>query len=133
MMFILFVSSVLVGCLLAEMCQRLFRACWLIRRMSEVATLLQMFHRAVGDDARQLLLLRAGLATLTLSLVGLALCVAVAVLAWLPAWSLRWNEHEQFTYLVALSVVATLWWYIRSRQQVAPGSAQFSGVSDDAD
>jgi hypothetical protein len=132
-MLILSIASLLVGCLLAEIAQRVVRALWLRRRLSEVVALLQLFHHAVGDDARQMLLLRAGLATLTVSLMGLTLCVAVAALVWLPPWSQRWNEHQQLTYLVALSVVATLWWYIRSRQQAATDSARLSGFSDNDD
>lgn len=74
---------------------------------------MQEFHGAVGDDARQALLLRSGTMTLTFSLIVLAVLVLLAVIAFVAPWLLEWNASEQTIYLVAVSVAATGWWLVR--------------------
>lgn len=105
--------ALLVGIFLAEITFRIFMSRWLRRRLPEIVALLHAFRQAEGDDARQALLLRTGCATLKFSLLGFGLLSSLALFASLPPWRLQWTESQQMLYVIALSIVGTLWWVIR--------------------
>ena len=105
--------SLFVGILLAEIVFRVL--CMKLPHiwMSEIMSFSQTFRQAAGDDARQAVLLRIGRAAFSFGLLGLALFLGLAVLAWLPPWALRWSEPQQLAYVATLSVVVTLWCLMR--------------------
>lgn len=113
-MFLVSIISLLVGTVLAEIAYRTFSGLWLRGQLREIGAHLQEFREAEGDDARQALLLRSGRATLQFSLGTLVLLVGLMAIAGLAPWALHWDESQQTTYLVVLSVVATLWWIVRN-------------------
>jgi hypothetical protein len=113
------IIAIVVGVLLSEIALRVLTEQWPRTRLREIMALQQAFRQAEGDDARQALLLRTGRATLALSLLGFGLFSGLAALAWLPPWALQWAEPPQLAYLVALSVVAALWWFIRRSRYAA--------------
>ena len=110
--------SIVIGTILAEIVCRTFGGLWLNGQLRQIGGLLQAFREAVGDDARQALLLRSGRATLQFSLGALGLLLGLMAIAGLAPWALQWTESQQTAYLVALSVVATGWWLLRSRCSV---------------
>lgn len=122
-MTLLLVVYLVVGASLAEIALRVYAGLRSSNRLPEIRALLQAFRQADGDDVRQALLIRIGLATLKLSVTSLGLFVGPAVLAWLPPWILSWTAPQQVAYLVASSVMATLWWYVR-RTAYAAGRAE---------
>lgn len=110
--------SIVIGTVLVEIVCRTFGGLWLNGQLRQIGGLLQAFREARGDDARQALLLRSGRATLQFSLGALGLLLGLMAIAGLAPWALQWTESQQTAYLVALSVVATGWWILRSRCSV---------------
>jgi hypothetical protein len=119
---VLFIS-LLAGVLLSEIALHAFGGQWFRIQLRAITGLLPAFREAVGDDARQALLLRSGLATLQFSLVLLGLIVGLAVIAGLAPWALQWAESQQTAYFVASSVVATFWWILRRPRRSTPATA----------
>lgn len=118
-MALLLIISLFVGATLAEIAIRVYAGLRSSNRLPEIMALLRAFRQADGDDARQALLIRTGLATLKLSVMSLGLFVGLAVLAWLPPWTLAWSGQQQVAYFVASSVMAALWWFFRRTSYVA--------------
>jgi len=112
-MFVVLLVSLLAGAALAEISMRVFGGQWFRTQIRQVVTNLQEFHAAVGDDARQAAVMRAGLMTLRFSLSVLAVLVVLAAIAFVAPWLLAWDESQQTVYLVAVSVAATVWWLVR--------------------
>ena len=119
---VLFIS-LLAGVLLSEIALLAFGGRWFRIQLREIVGILPKFREAEGDDARQALLLRSGLATLQFSLVLLGLIVGLATIAGLAPWGLEWSESQQTVYFVASSVVATVWWILRHPKRSAPATA----------
>lgn len=113
---VLFIS-ILVGVALAEITFRVFGGVWFHGQLCKIVGTLQLFRDAIGDDARQELLLRSGRMTLKFSLVVLGLLVGIAVIAVIAPWMLEWTESQQTVYLVVTSVAATGWWLFRRPQR----------------
>lgn len=112
-MITVFFVSVLVGVTLFEVSFFVFGGHWFRSQIRKIGANLHDFRDAVGDDARQALLLRSGSMTLKFSLTVLALLVAIAVLAFTAPWLLAWNESQQAEYLIVTSLAATGWWLFR--------------------
>ena len=115
--------SLLIGIILAEIALRTFSGLWLRNDMRHALALLQVFHVAEGDDARQAALLHCGRVTVQFSLILLGIIALLASIAVLAPWALAWNESQQLIYLVATSVVASGWWFLR-RPRYAPPTSQ---------
>ncbi len=95
---------------------------WLVRattrmkislRLTRLQVALRAFRAAEDDEARQSLILKAGMQTLTVSLLLLAtLLIACLVMvlpwAWFPV-----TEFELGSYMLCLSVTAAMWWRFR--------------------
>ena len=101
---------------MAEICVRAFGGSWLRSRLRDNRAYLQEFQDAIGDDARQAMLLRAGFATLQFSIRVLGILLVLLLIVGLAPWALQWTESQQATYFVAISVMATLWWVVRHSQ-----------------
>lgn len=129
-------TSILVGVALAEISFRVFGGTWFHTQLRIVLASLQLFREAIGDDARQELLLRSGRMTLKFSLVVLGVLVFLAVIAVVAPWVLEWTESQQTVYLVVTSLAATGWWLIRrprrnsSSTQNSANQAHAYGTSD---
>lgn len=123
MIYLVLIVSLVVGTTLAEIMVRTIGGLWSRSQFRHSGALMQAFREAEGDDARQALLLRAGFATLKVSLEALGLLVGLAVIAGLAPWALRWTATQQMTYLVASSAAATVWWILRRPRRSAPSSA----------
>jgi hypothetical protein len=120
--FVLFIS-LLAGVFLSEIALHAFGGQWFRIQLLEIVGILPKFREAVGDDARQALLLRSGFATLQFSLALLGLIVGLAAIAGLAPWGLEWMESQQTIYFVASSVVATFWWILRRPGRSASATA----------
>jgi len=120
-MFVVLLVSLVVGAVLAEISMGVFGGQWFRTQIRQVATNLQEFQAAVGDDARQAALMRSGMMTLRFSLMVLAVLVVLAVIAFVAPWLLEWNASLQTVYLVAVSVVATGWWLMRRSARSTEG------------
>lgn len=114
---LILIISLLTGIVLAEITLRAFGGLWYRCQLRKIRELLQAFREADGDDARQAILLRSGLATLRFSLFSLGLLVGLAAIAVLAPWLLDWDESQQMAYFVASSVAATGWWILRPPTQ----------------
>jgi len=112
-MFIVLLVSLLAGAALAEISMRVFGGQWFRSQIRQVGTNLQEFHVAIGDDARQAAVMRAGVMTLRFSLSVLVVLVVLAVIALIAPWMLEWDKSQQTVYLVAVSVAAMGWWLVR--------------------
>ena len=111
--------SLLIGIILAEIVLRTFDGLWLRNHLRHALALLQVFHVAVGDDARQAALLHCGRVTMQFSLTLLGIIALLASIAVLAPWALAWNESQQLIYLVSTSIVTSGWWFLR-RPRFAP-------------
>lgn len=110
---IIYFFSVPVGILLSEISITFFGGQWFRAMLAEVGGKLHEFQRATGDDVRQELLLRTGKMTLQFSFTVLGVILVLGGIAFLPPWMLDCDEAQQMSYVVAVSVVATVWWLIR--------------------
>ncbi len=110
---IILIVSLLIGMVLAEIAIRAFSGHWFRSQLSEIMGIHQAFRDTDGDDARQALLLRSGRMTLQFSLKLLGLLTGLAAIVGLAPWLLAWSEPQQAVYFVALSVVASGWWFLR--------------------
>lgn len=126
-MFVVLLVSLLVGAALAEISMRVFGGQWFRSQIRQVGTNLQEFQTAVGDDARQAAVMRAGTMTLRFSLSVLAVLVVLAVIALIAPWMLEWDKSQQTIYLVAVSVAATGWWLLR--RSARNGGASYAAHS----
>ena len=106
----------MVGLVLAEISFRTFGGQWLRGHLRNNLALLARFQDAVGDDARQVALLRAGYATLQFSLQVLGILMGLMAIVGLAPWALQWTAAQQGAYFVTISIIATIWWIVRSRR-----------------
>lgn len=114
-MVVVLIVSLVVGICLAEIVARTICFSSLRIQIREVGVLLHSFHTTEGDDARQALLLRAGVRTLLFSLKTLALLIALSGIVYLPIGVLQ-PQFRPIVYLVATSLVSIVWWiFVRSR------------------
>jgi hypothetical protein len=113
---LLYAVSIAVGILCSEVLIRSLAArAWLRVRLREARALLASFHAAVGDDERQPALIRAGKATLAVSLAALAGIAFIGALFFLPAVAFGWEGASTTTYYVIATVAAIAWWLGRAR------------------
>lgn len=115
MMAWLLLVSCCVGIALTEIAARLLGHPWAHGQFKIIRTLLRDFLAARDDETRQALALRSGWITLRLSLASFLLLALMAILVFLAPWLLNWPSARQKSYLIATSIVATLWWFIRLR------------------
>lgn len=117
-MVLVLIISLLAGAVLAEFALRTFSGLWFHNQLRRIVALLQAFHKADGDDARQALLLSSGRDTLLFSLAVLGLLLVMAVIASLAPWLLKWTDSQLAVYFVGSSVAATGWWLLwRTRRR----------------
>ena len=83
------------------------------QRLARIRTVLQAFHAAQDDDARQALLMRAGMATLSLSILLLVTLLVAGVVMGLPLLWIRPASFEMTLYMAALTLATLLWWRVR--------------------
>lgn len=109
----LLIYSIAVGFAIVEWLKRTMTRIRVASRLSKLQATLRAFHAAGNDEARQSLILQAGLHTLTLSLL-LFVALAIACLAMaLPLLWIRVTTFELTFYMLALSTTAVTWWRIR--------------------
>jgi len=109
----LLVYAALAGVVIVEGLRIAFGRIGVRRRLVQLQCSLRAFQAATDDDSRQRLMLRAGLRTLSLSLLlFFALLVACAVMA-LPLPWVEMNATMLTTYMMVLTVVALAWWHLR--------------------
>lgn len=114
--------SFLVGMVLAEISMHFFAGQWFRSQIRIVASNLREFQGASGDDARQAALLQSGKLTLQFSLVVLLVMALLGAIAFVPPWMLAWDSAQQMTYLLVVSLSATVWWLFR-RPKVKGGNS----------
>ena len=117
---LILVVALLIGIILPEIAFCAFSKLHFRIQLNKTMSLLKIFRRANSDDMRQALLLRAGLTTLQLGLGMLVLFGALAAIAYLAPWLLKWDESQNMIYLVALSIVATGWMMIKHSKICRP-------------
>lgn len=82
--------------------------------LASVQSGLLQFRKASTDEERQHLLLVVGSKTLLLSTGFLAACVALGVIAFFPLWFFAWDKSGETVYLVSLTVLSVLWFFVRA-------------------
>lgn len=114
-MVVLLLVSCCIGIALTEIAARLLSHPWAHGQFKIIRALLRDFLAARDDETRQALALRSGWITLRLSLASFLLLALMAGLAFLSPWILSWSSTQQESYLIATSVIASLWWFLRLR------------------
>lgn len=95
--------------ILVEISIRAFGSQWVRNRVGATIKNLSAFSRAGTDNARQRLILLSGRLTIQLSLVVLLFSAALIIIAFSPLWLLAWDTQQQSNYLIALTVMVTVW------------------------
>jgi hypothetical protein len=102
-----------VGIALAEISIRTFVGLWFREQLRQIIVRLQAFREAVGDDERQLQLLRSGRMTLKFSMLLLSIFFVMTVIVGFAPFVQDWTEFQKTIYYVVSSVVAIGWWFFR--------------------
>jgi len=113
--------SVPVGVALTEIALSGFSRLLKGDRVRSITRELKEFQQAQTDEARQALLLHAGMKTLLLSLGVLVLVVVLTVVFCLPVWVVPLGGGDLMAYGTATSITAATWFVLkRWRLRIEP-------------
>lgn len=104
----------LVSVILVEVVRCAMQSSRFTVQRSRLVSDLRAYLREEDDSQRQKLILLSARTTFVLSLTMLSLVTVLAFFAWTPLILLEFGDAEISTYLLALTLVATLWWKFRS-------------------
>ena len=102
-------ASFAVGIIEAEMVFRFFLGKWFYDQCVQVRNLLPIFLQTKGDEARQALILSAGLVTIKFGLLMLCALAIMSIIAYSLPWWFAWSASSNYLYLVLLSIVSSVW------------------------
>ena len=106
-------ASFTVGIIEAEMVFRLFLGKWFHDQCAQARNFLPVFLQTKGDEARQALILRAGLVTIKFGLLMLCALAMMSIIAYSVPWWFAWTASSNLLYLLLLSIVASVWLVLR--------------------
>jgi hypothetical protein len=107
--FILIVSF-FVGAGVAELAFLGLSGHWLRNKLKEVRFYLGEFLRAKEDEVREPLIICAGKSALHLGLISLLFLLGLTAFVLMPLWIMQLKGGYLTSYIVSLSVSASLWW-----------------------
>lgn len=111
--------ALFVAVILTEIGLCFFGREWFREQTRKITMHLKDFRAANSDDDRQQLLLRSGWETIRFGIVTLCLVGCLFLIVFLPLWILTWVNKQQTTYLLTMSIAATVWVIFRSHQNPA--------------
>ena len=113
--------SVPVGVALTEIALSVFSRLRTVDRVRSITEELEEFKQAQTDEARQALLLHAGMRTLLLSLGVLVLVAVLTVVLCLPVWVVPLGGGDLMAYATTTSITAATWFgWKRWRLRIEP-------------